>query len=101
MLATPQPVRRSHPRFAFDRRIHVICGDGQVLHGRCTTISARGVGAVIAGTLALGQVVELELPGDPPLQLRGTVRNTNGFHFGFEFSRLTSQQRTALSALLK
>ena len=101
MLATPHPVQRSHPRFAFDRRIHVICGNGQVLHGRCTTISSRGVGAVIAGALALDQTVEVELPGDPALLLNATVRNTNGFHFGFEFSRLTTQQRVALTTLVR
>jgi len=101
MLATPHPVQRSHPRFAFDRRIHVICGNGQILHGRCTTISSRGVGAVIAGALALDQTVEVQLPGDPALLLNATVRNTNGFHFGFEFSRLTTQQRVALTTLVR
>jgi len=66
------------------------------LPGRCTDISEAGVGAVVAGELAAGlQVaVELRLPNvGVPVRARALVRYQSRLHCGFEFVGLSVEQR--------
>src|SRR6266446_9614883 len=66
------------------------------LPGRCTDISEAGVGAVVAGELAAGlQVaVELRLPNvGVPVRARALVRYQSLLRCGFEFVGLSVEQR--------
>jgi hypothetical protein len=66
------------------------------LPGRCTDISEAGVGAVVAGELAVGlQVaVELRLPNvGVPVRARALVRYQSRLRCGFEFVGLSVEQR--------
>jgi len=66
------------------------------LPGRCTDISEVGIGAVVAGELAAGlQVaVELRLPNvGVPVRARALVRYQSRLRCGFEFVGLSVEQR--------
>jgi TonB family protein len=66
------------------------------LPGRCTDISEAGVGAVVAGELAAGlQVaVELRLPNvGVPVRARALVRYQSRLRCGLEFVGLSAEQR--------
>jgi len=66
------------------------------LPGRCTDISEAGVGAVVAGELAAGQqvAVELRLPNvGVPVRARALVRYQSRLRCGFEFVGLSVEQR--------
>src|SRR5271163_1703597 len=66
------------------------------LPGRCTDLSEAGVGAVIAGELAAGlQVaVELRLPNvGVPVRARAVVRHQSRLRCGLEFVSLSVEQR--------
>jgi TonB family protein len=66
------------------------------LPGRCTDISESGVGAVVAGELATGQqvAVELRLPNvGVPVKVRALVRYQSRLRCGFVFVGLTVEQR--------
>src|ERR1700674_1031218 len=66
------------------------------LPGRCTDISEAGVGAVVAGELAAGgQVaVELRLPNvGVPVRARALVCYQSRLRCGFEFVGLSVEQR--------
>ncbi len=66
------------------------------LPGRCTDLSEAGVGAVIAGELAAGlQVaVELRLPNvGVPVRARAVVRYQSRLRCGLEFVSLSVEQR--------
>src|SRR6202162_2401574 len=66
------------------------------LPGRCTDISEAGVGAVVAGELAAGQqvAVELRLPNvGVPIRARALVRYQSRLRCGLEFVGLSVEQR--------
>src|SRR5258708_17209962 len=66
------------------------------LPGRCTDLSEAGVGAVVAGELAAGQpvAVELRLPNiGVPVRARALVRYQSQLHYGLEFMGLEAEQR--------
>jgi TonB family protein len=66
------------------------------LPGRCTDISEAGVGAVVAGELAAGHqvAVELRLPNvGVPVRARALVRYQSRLRCGFEFVGLSVEQR--------
>jgi hypothetical protein len=66
------------------------------LPGRCTDLSEAGVGAVVAGELAAGQqvAVELRLPDvGVPVRARALVRYQSKLRCGLEFMGLSVEQR--------
>jgi TonB family protein len=66
------------------------------LPGRCTDISEAGVGAVVAGELAAGEqvAVELRLPNVAvPVRARALVCYQSRLRCGFEFVGLSVEQR--------
>ncbi len=66
------------------------------LPGRCTDLSENGVGAVVAGELAAGQhvAVELRLPNVAvPVRARALVRYQTQLRCGLEFVGLSAEQR--------
>jgi TonB family protein len=104
MSAVPSPVFDETPQRVFARhRINVPLdlialrsGVPENLPGRCTDISEAGVGAVVAGELATGQqvAVELRLPNvGVPVRARALVRYQSRLRCGLEFAGLTAEQR--------
>jgi TonB family protein len=104
MSAVPSPAFDETPQRAFPRHpinvpldlIALRSGVPENLPGRCTDISEAGVGAVVAGELATGQqiAVELRFPNvGVPFRARALVRYQLRFHCGLEFVGMSVQQR--------
>jgi len=104
MSAVPSPVfdetpQRLFPRSPINVPIDMIAlrsGIPENLPGRCTDLSEAGVGAVVAGELAAGQpvAVELRLPNvGVPVRARALVRYQSRFRCGLEFVGLSVEQR--------
>jgi hypothetical protein len=90
----PWTLPRAHPRFLLDLRLVVKAK--QTLHGRTKDIAEGGLGATIAGDIAIGEIVELELQlpeTQELLKLKAEVRYRRGFQYGFRFLHATSHQR--------
>lgn len=61
---------------------------GEVVHGRCVTISEGGFGAILTQPLpAKNEIwVQFRAPDlDEENRLRAEVRQSKGFHYGFQF----------------
>jgi protein TonB len=104
MSAAPSLALESTPQRGFPRHpiavpldlIALRSGVPETLPGRCTDIAEAGLGAVIAGELAVGQqvAVELRLPNlGLPVRARAVVRYQSRFRCGIEFVGLSAQQR--------
>ncbi len=104
MSAAPSPAREETPRRVFPRQpinvpldlIALRSGVPENFPGRCTDLSEAGVGAVVAGELAAGQqvAVELRLPDvGVPVRARALVRYQSRLHCGLEFVGLSVEQR--------
>jgi TonB family protein len=98
-LAFEEAPRRVFFRYPISVPLDLIAlrsGVPQNLPGRCTDISEAGVGAVVAGELAAGQqvAVELRLPNvGVPVRARALVRYQSRLRCGFEFVGLSEEQR--------
>jgi TonB family protein len=71
-------------------------GVPEIFPGRCTDLSEAGVGAIVAGELAAGQqvAVELRLPNVGALiRARALVRYQSRLRCGLEFAGLKAEQR--------
>ena len=91
MSAAPSMAFEREPRRVFSRHplnvpldlIALRSGVPENLPGRCTDISEAGVGAVVAGEVAKGQqvAVELRLPNvGVPVRARAVVRYQSRLH---------------------
>ncbi len=98
-LAFDEAPRRAFPRHPINVPLDVIAlrsGVPENLPGRCTDISEAGVGAVVAGEMAPGQqvAVELRLPNvGVPVRARALVRYQSRLRCGLEFVGLSADQR--------
>jgi TonB family protein len=98
-LAFDATSRRVFPRHPINVALDVIAlrsGVPENLPGRCTDISEAGVGAVVAGEMAAGQqvAVELRLPNvGVPIRARALVRYQSRLRCGLEFVGLSVDQR--------
>ena len=94
--------RRVLPRHPITVPLDVIAlrfGVPENLPGRCTDLSEAGVGAVVAGELAAGQqvAVELRLPNiGVPVRARALVRYQSQLRYGLEFTELEVEQQTMI-----
>ena len=78
-------------------------GRYESLQAHCKDLSEAGIGVLLAGELASGEVVSLNftLPGLPaPWEVRSVLRHRRGYHYGFEFFSLTSEQTGVLKQLI-
>ena len=98
-MALEKTPRRVFPRYPINLPLDLIAlrsGVPENLPGRCTDLSEAGVGAVVAGELAAGQqvAVELRLPNvGVPVRARALVRYQSRLHCGLEFVGLSVEQR--------
>jgi protein TonB len=104
MSALPSPafdetLRRIFPRQPINVPVDLTVlrfGVPQNLPGRCTDISERGLGAVVAGELSSGQqvAIELRLPNvGVPVHARAVVRYQSRLHCGLELTGLSRDQQ--------
>src|SRR5271157_6661220 len=104
MSAVPSPVFEDTPQRVFPRHsinvpldlIALRSGVPENLPGRCTDLSEAGVGAVVAGELAAGQqvAIELRLPNvGVPVRARALVRYQGKLRCGFEFVGMSVEQQ--------
>jgi hypothetical protein len=104
MSAATAPVFEKYPRRVSARHpinvpldlIALRSGVPENFPGRCTDISEAGVGAMVAGELAAGQqvAIELRLPNvGVPIRVRALVRYQSQLRCGLEFVGLTVEQR--------
>ncbi len=76
----------------------------QRIGGHCRDLSEAGIGILLATELNLSEVVGFNfvLPGSNlPWEVRAVVRYRRGYHYGFEFLSLTSDQQAALHGYFK
>ena len=98
-LALEKTPRRNSPRHPLSVALDVIAlrsGVPENLPGRCTDLSEGGVGGMVAGEIAAGQqvAVELRLPNvGVPVRARALVRYHGRLRCGFEFVGLSVEQR--------
>ena len=104
MSAAPSMAFQNATRRVFERHpinvpldlIALRSGVPENLPGRCTDLSETGVGAVVAGELAPGQpvAVDLRLPNvGAPIRARALVRYQSRLSCGLQFVGLTVEQR--------
>lgn len=112
--STPKPAksqterrRRRHPRYQTDFRVTVtnLLGNSyQKIEGHGRDLSEAGIGILLASELNVGEVVGLtfSLSGSTPAwELRAVARYRRGYHYGFEFLSLTSEQQESLKGFLQ
>jgi hypothetical protein len=90
----PWKTPRAFTRFLVDVRL--VIRTKETLNGRTKDVGEGGLGATIPGTIASGEIVEVEfqLPAaTEPLRLKAEVRYCQGFQYGFRFLHPTEQQR--------
>jgi hypothetical protein len=98
-MAFGEPQRRVFSRCPINVPLDLIAlrsGVPENLPGRCTDLSETGVGAVVAGELAAGQqvAIELRLPNvGVPVRTRALVRYQSPLRCGLEFVGMSAEQR--------
>jgi c-di-GMP-binding flagellar brake protein YcgR len=97
--------RRRHSRHRAEFRVAVsyLRNQYQKLEGHCRDLSEAGIGILLATEMSGGEVVGLSfsLPGSiHPWDVRAVVRHRRGYHYGFEFLSLTSEQQESLKNYL-
>jgi len=74
-------------------------GVPDTLPGRALNLCERGIAAVLAGEVAPGESVGLEVrlsPTKEPLRAKATVRYQNKLHCGLEFVAISPEQRSTI-----
>ena len=98
-------MNRILPRHVFETRIRIrLQRDSQslTLQGWSRDLSESGLSAFVAEGLVLGEIVTLEIPLQSDNQvIPAKVARTLGTEYGFQFTALSSEQRTRIQATLK
>lgn len=98
--------QRRHPRYRIEFPVTVILlseGGHRRVDAHCRDMSVAGIGMLIASELNLGEVAALSfaLPGSPQgWELRAVLRHRRGYHYGFEFLAINSEQVNFLTGYL-
>ena len=98
--------RRRHPRYRADFQVtasYLAGNQYRKFEGHCSDLSESGLGMLLATDINNGEVVGLSfsLAGSTTVwELRAVVRYRRGYHYGFEFLTLTTEQRESLRSYL-
>lgn len=89
--------KRRHPRTLYSVPLtlrHLMAGEMQISPGVTLDLSEGGLGAMVQGSLRVGETVEIDLrlPGRN-LRAVAIVRHVSTDRSGFEFLGLTSDER--------
>jgi len=90
----PLNERRNHPRYRFSAPLSVYTGDGDAIPAMIIEISERGLSAVLASPLEVGDNVRLE-----PVAASGVIAEVChrvGKVHGFRFLQITEEQTLKL-----
>jgi hypothetical protein len=107
---TPAPkaeIARRLPRHETNNRVVLTVArpDGpEKVRGRASNISEAGFGAVLAGELGIGELVQARLVLQAmaePLDVMAQVKNRHGFTHGFAFVDITVDQRRMIMRYLR
>lgn len=96
------PSRRRVPRFSLQAPLDVTVdrsGTPDTLPGRSLNLGERGIGVMLAGELAPGEIVNIEVPLPLVaglLRTRAIVRYQDKLRCGLEFVALTAEQRSTI-----
>lgn len=96
------PSRRRMPRFRILVPLDVTVlrsGVPETLPGRALNVCERGIGAILAGELKIGESVGIEIQlsdSGEPLRTRATVRYQDKLRHGLEFTAISSAHRNAI-----
>src|SRR5215475_11003074 len=98
---TVEDAPRLHPRVLFSvpiRLRHLGAGGVKTAHGITLDLSESGMGALVEGSLHIGETVALELTlPDCELRAVAIVRHSSAVRSGFEFLGLTSDERLRIA----
>jgi len=98
---------RRYPRFRVDFPVEVTLFDEGAYRrhrAQCKDLSEAGIGLLIASQFELGEVASLSFtpPGTSQVwDLSAVLRHKRGYHYGFEFLSLLSEQKEILKLSLK
>ncbi len=76
---------------------------GEVVHGRCITISEGGFGAILTQALPQQNEIWVQFRAanlEEESQLRAEVRQVKGFHYGFQFISPDRDERSFIRRLV-
>lgn len=95
------PDHRIVPRHLFEARVLIrLSRGGQKLsvHGWVRDLSEGGLAAFVAEQFAIGEAVSLilSLPGSGKQMIEARVARRVGTQYGFQFTALSSEQRSAI-----
>jgi len=101
---SPRHARR-YVRRTLDIRIRILTrlDGGDVVHGRCITISEGGFGAILTQALPEQNEIWVQFRGanlEEENQLRAEVRQAKGFHYGFQFISPDRGERSFIRRLV-
>ena len=93
---------RRHQRYELETELRAaIPGvERREMRGRSLNINEGGIAGVFVAGWEVGTSVHLQFSvpvTTPPIRVRGVVRNTTGYRYGFEFAGLTAEQRETIS----
>lgn len=93
-------VERRYPRALFTVPVtfhHLAAGGVRTSHGISLDISEGGLGALVQGSLQVGDTVAVDLPlAQNVLSAVAIVRHTSNVGSGFEFVGLTPEERAQI-----
>ncbi|HLZ41432.1 MAG TPA: PilZ domain-containing protein [Candidatus Sulfotelmatobacter sp.] len=96
-------IARRHRRALFSvpvRFHHLAAGGVRTSHGISLDISESGLGALVQGSLQVGDTVALDLPlAERMLSAIAIVRHTSDLSSGFEFVGLTPEERLHITSV--
>src|SRR5207247_5789984 len=100
------PEGRISPRHVFEKRIQIRLqrgGQNVSLDGWTRNLSEGGVNAFVAHSLALEELVtlEIDLPASGKQTIPAQVVRTLGTQYGFRFTALSVEQRAQIQEVLK
>lgn len=86
-------------------RVHILSrpNGGEIVHGRCITISEGGFGAILTQALPAQDEVWVQFRAanlGKENQLRAEVRQVKGFHYGFQFILPDREARSLIRRLV-
>ena len=91
---------RRHPRAIFSVPLtlhHLMSGGVGTSHGISLDVSEGGMGALVQGSLSVGETVAIDLPlRERTLNAVAIVRHSSDARCGFEFVGLSAEERAQI-----
>ena len=95
---------RQYPRALFSVPLtvhHLVAGGVRTSHGISLDISEGGLGALVQGSLQVGETVAVDLAlVEQKISAVAIVRHTSNISSGFEFVGLTPEERSQITSVV-